>query len=127
VLRWYHTIYPSIGHLIHLINTEKKDVLSYGSPGDNAIGSKGGQQRENRGKILFKTLNILKNGLYSRNHEVQGICGLVFSSVIEEIIRLQSDMEGDAWDWFVTNTLQPEFKKGSPNIGSHLLPLSGKK
>jgi hypothetical protein len=62
-----------------LINTEKKDVLSYGSAGQNQITSKASSAKLNRGKILFKTLNIFKNGFYSRNEEVQLACGMLFN------------------------------------------------
>lgn len=40
VKKWYNLVLPHAGRLIHLINTEKKDVLSYGSP-KVAIASKG--------------------------------------------------------------------------------------
>lgn len=74
VINWYNLIYPNSDHLINLINTEKKDVLSYGTA-LIPIQSKGEAVKENRGKILFKTLNILKNGFYSRNSDVQQSCG----------------------------------------------------
>ena len=70
VRRWYEIVYSAVPHLVHLIATEKQDVLSYGSPLTKGIGSQGGQQKENRGKILYKTLNILKSGFYSRDPEV---------------------------------------------------------
>jgi len=69
VIKWYNLILPNIDHLINLINTEKKDILSYGS-GHIPIASKGYAVKENRSKILFKTLNILKGGFYSRKTEV---------------------------------------------------------
>lgn len=46
VINWYSVVYPHVPHLIHLIVTEKKDLLSYGNP-FNAIGSTAGNAREN--------------------------------------------------------------------------------
>ena len=70
VERWYGTMYNSIPNLIYLINSEKKDVLAY---------SKAANANQNRGKNLFKTLNILKVGFYSRNEDVQLACGMLFN------------------------------------------------
>ncbi len=66
VKRWYELIIPYASFLINLISTEKKDILSYLTP-LSPISSKVGDAKENRGKILVKTFNILKGGLYSRN------------------------------------------------------------
>jgi hypothetical protein len=77
---WYELILPYANHLINLVFTEKKDALSFLTP-LVPISSKGGDVKENRGKILVKTFNILKGGLYSRNQEVQLYCGQVFSSL----------------------------------------------
>jgi hypothetical protein len=70
VLGWYGLIQADAEHLVDLINTEKKSVLSFGTP-LVSIASKGENVKENRGKILFKTLNILKSGFYSKNSDVQ--------------------------------------------------------
>lgn len=110
VLRWYGTLFPVVGTLVHLINTEKKDVLAY---------SKASNAAANRGKNLFKTLNILKNGFYSRNNEVQLACGMLFNNLIREINQTGGDIVGDAWDWFTSSTLVPEFNR--QKIGSHLI------
>jgi hypothetical protein len=40
VKKWYNLVYPCTSHLIRLINTEKKDYLSYGTL-SVAIASKG--------------------------------------------------------------------------------------
>jgi hypothetical protein len=125
VVKWYNLIYPKAGYLINLINTEKKDILSYGS--QVAISSKGGDQKANRGKILFKTLNILKSGFYSKNSDVQMSCGMLFIQLIKEINHTESDMIGDAWDWFTTSTLQPEFKRAATSGRQDQAQLFGKR
>ena len=66
VIRWYELILPYASFLISLVSTEKKDILSYLTP-LVPISSKVGEAKENRGKVLVKTFNILKGGLYSRN------------------------------------------------------------
>jgi len=63
---WYELILPYANHLINLIATEKKDALSILTP-LLPISSKDSNLKENRGKILIKTFNILKGGLYSKN------------------------------------------------------------
>ena len=68
VLEWYRLVKPSAGHLISLIGTEKQDIMSYAAQQPTYI--RGDNAKENRGKILQKTLNILKNGFYSRNDKV---------------------------------------------------------
>jgi hypothetical protein len=57
-------MHPYAAYLMGLINTEKKDVRSYDTP-LNPITSTVNQARENKTKVLLKTLNILKCGLYS--------------------------------------------------------------
>lgn len=57
-------MHPYASYLMELINTEKKDVRSYDTP-LNPITSTVNQARENKTKVLLKTLNILKCGLYS--------------------------------------------------------------
>lgn len=84
VNRWFNILYPNATQLVNLIRTEKKDVLSYGSP-LNGVASKGGQVSQNRGKLLFKALNIFKNGLYSYDKDVQLSCGMLFIQLIKEI------------------------------------------
>jgi hypothetical protein len=66
VLKWYELILPYASFLISLVASEKKDILSYLTP-LLPISSKDGQAKENRGKVLVKTFNILKGGLYSRD------------------------------------------------------------
>ena len=66
VKNWYELILPYSTHLINLISTEKKDALSFNTP-LLPIQSKGENVKENRSKILVKTLNILKGGFYSKN------------------------------------------------------------
>jgi hypothetical protein len=66
VKRWYDLIIPYASFLICLISTERKDIMSYLTP-LVPISSKVGDSKENRGKILVKTFNILKGGLYSRS------------------------------------------------------------
>jgi hypothetical protein len=63
---WYDTMLPYASLLINLVATERKDYLSFHTP-LTAISSKAGDAKENRGKIMIKTFNILKGGLYSRN------------------------------------------------------------
>ena len=69
IKKWYQLIYPYTSLLIELINTEKKDIVSYQTP-LMPVTSKVAETNENRGKILMKTFNILKGGFYSKDEEV---------------------------------------------------------
>ena len=42
-------------------------------------------------------------------------CGMVFIRIINEINKLGGDLIGDAWDWFITTTQKPEFKRDNKN------------
>ena len=128
---WYELILQYANHLINLVFTEKKDALSFLTP-LVPISSKGGDVKENRGKILVKTFNILKGGLYSRNQEVQLYCGQVFSSLFQEINDNTPDMRGDILEWLAATTVQPEFKRQTKigksrddqsklSVGQHLM------
>jgi hypothetical protein len=79
------------------------------------IVSTGAQHSENRRNILHKTLNIFKAGFYSINEEVVMITGMLFTRIINEINSTGGDLIGDAWDWFVTTTMKPEFKREYKN------------
>jgi hypothetical protein len=79
------------------------------------IASTGNRKDENRRNILYKTLNIFKGGFYSQNEEVVMICGMLFIRIINEINSVGGDLVGDAWDWFVTTTVKPEFKRENKN------------
>lgn len=65
-MRWYELISPYASFLVSLVATEKKDIMSILTP-LLPISSKVGDAKENRGKVIVKTFNILKGGLYSRN------------------------------------------------------------
>lgn len=67
---WYNTLLYNYGILIRLISTEKKDIVSYQTP-LMPMASKVADANENRGKILMKTLNIIKGGFYSLNEDVK--------------------------------------------------------
>ncbi len=43
------------------------------------------------------------------------ICGMLFIRIINEINVVGGDLVGDAWDWFVTSTVKPEFKRENKN------------
>lgn len=43
------------------------------------------------------------------------ICGMLFIRIINEINGVGGDLVGDAWDWFVTSTVKPEFKRENKN------------
>jgi hypothetical protein len=66
---WYNILAQNTELLIRLINTEKKDIASYQTPLLPQT-SKFAETIENRGKILMKTLNIIKGGFYSSDEEV---------------------------------------------------------
>lgn len=89
----------------------------YGNPNqvNSPIASTGNKRDENRKNILYKTLNIFKGGFYSQNEEVVMICGMLFIRIINEINGVGGDMVGDAWDWFVTTTVKPDFKRDNKN------------
>lgn len=114
VVNWYGIMYPHVAHLVQLILTEKKDVLTYGSP-FAPMASPGHAVKENRKNILYKTLNIFKGGLYSKNEDVVQACGMLFIRMISEINDNGGDLVGDAWDWFTTSTYTPEFKRALVN------------
>ncbi len=67
---WYSLVQQNAEILIRLINTEKKDIVSYQTP-LMPVTSKVAETNENRGKILMKTFNIVKGGFYSNEDEVQ--------------------------------------------------------
>jgi len=88
--------------------------MSYGTVLPIAV--KGEAVKENRAKILYKTLNLLKNGFYSRNKVVQANCGSLFVELLKSINYVHSELAVDAWEWFTTSTQAPEFKR-SPTKG----------
>lgn len=132
VLKWYVLVHHSAEHLVNLINTEKRDIMSYGAA--LPLASKGEKVNENRGKILFKTLNILKSGFYSRNPEVQMKCGELFIGLTTAVNNTPGDIVNEAWEWLVTSTQIPDFKRipvkgvtindAKSGIGSHLIQVS---
>ena len=109
---WYELIYPYGNHLINLIATEKKDALSVLTP-LLPIASNASNHKENRSKIMIKTFNILKGGLYSKNQDIQNWCGQVFVKLFQEINETVPDMREDILEWLGTTTVQPEFKRKS--------------
>lgn len=65
VLMWYDLILPQAQQLVTLTVTEKVDISSYET--QVTVVSKSEKVNENRSKVLYKTLNILKSGFYSKN------------------------------------------------------------
>jgi hypothetical protein len=83
----------------------------------HALQSPGQRIPENRSKILHKTLNILKSGLYSRNHEVQLLAGDLFVAIVTAVSQQSHEMMMDTLDWFLTTTLLPEYNRSPTKKG----------
>lgn len=80
--------------------TEKVDISSYET--QVTVVSKSERVNENRSKVLFKTLNILKTGLYSKNPDVVDCCTVLFKKLFESIY--ETDRSNDGYDWLISQT-----------------------
>jgi hypothetical protein len=78
---------------------------------------------------------VLKGGFYSKSKDVVSLCGILFTRIGQEINNNDSELLGEAWDWFtkptpnalvrqkksenINHMVGASLQKGSP-IGQHL-------